>query len=84
MTSRNTNFTPKSYAGAVSLDRSPSPGLHWLGHLPSLVLLLFTKKTSGMEVRRTQDVKFRFVAFIRFISLDFGHVQLLRLVVVMV
>ena len=36
------------------------------------------KNTSGMEVSRTPDVRLRFVGF------NFGHVQLLRLVVVMV
>ena len=35
------------------------------------------KKTSGTEVRRTPDVILRFVGF------NFGHVQLLMLVVVM-
>ena len=42
------------------------------------------KKTSGMEVRRTPDVKLRFVSFIRFVGCNFGHVQVLRFVVVMV
>ena len=36
------------------------------------------KKTSGTEVRRTPDLKLRFVSF------NIGHVQLLRFVVVMV
>ena len=42
------------------------------------------KKTSDREVRRTPDVKLRFVGFIRFVGFNFGHVQLLRFVVVMV
>ena len=42
------------------------------------------KKKSGTEVRRTPDVKLRFVGFIRFVGFNFGHVQLFRLVVVMV
>ena len=51
----------------VSLDRSPS--------LTSPVaLLLYKKKTSGTEVRRTQDVKLRFVGFIRFVGYNFGRV----------
>ena len=72
-------------AGAVSLDRSPSPGLqaHWLGHLPSLISLLYKKKTSGKEVRRTLDVKLRFVGFIRLVGFNFGHIQLLMFVIVM-
>ena len=46
--------------------------------------------TSGMEVRRTPDVKLRFVGFIRFLSFirfvgfNFGHAQLLRFIAVMV
>ena len=47
--------------------------------LASLVaLLLYKKKTSGTEVRRTPDVKLRFVGF------NFGQIQWLRFVVVMV
>ena len=42
--------------------------------------LLYKKITSGMEVRRTPDVKLMLVGFIRFVSLNFGHVQLLRFV----
>ena len=42
------------------------------------------KKTSGTEVKRTPDVKLRFVGFIKFVSFNFGDVQLLRFVVVMV
>ena len=34
------------------------------------------KKTSGMEIRRTPDVKLRFVGFIRFVGFNFGQVQL--------
>ena len=43
-------------------------------------LLLYKIKTSGTEVRRTQDVRIRFVGFIRFVSFNFGNVQLLRFV----
>ena len=42
------------------------------------------KKTSGTKIRRTPDVKLRFVSFIRFVNFNFSQVQLLRLVVVMV
>ena len=70
------------------MDRSPSPGSHWLENLPSLTSpiasLLYKKKTSGTEVRRTPDVRLRFVGFIRFVGFNFGHVQLLRFVIVMV
>ena len=77
MTPTNINFTPKKYAGAVGLDRSPS--------LASPVAsLLYKKKTSGTEVRRTPDVKLRFVGFIRFVGFNFGHVQLLRFIIVTV
>ena len=47
-------------------------------------LLLYKKKTSGTEVRRTLDVKLRFVSFIRFVGFNSGHGQFLRFVVVMV
>ena len=40
--------------------------------------LLYKKKTSGIKVRRTPDVRLRFVGF------NFGQVQLLRFVVVMI
>ena len=53
--------------------------------LASLVaLLLYKKKTSGTEVRRTPDVKLRFVGFIRFVSFNFGQIQKIRFIVVMV
>ena len=39
---------------------------------------------SGTEVRRTSDVKLRFVGIIRLVSFHFSHVQLLRFVTVMV
>ena len=67
MTQTNINLTPKNYAGAVGLDRSPS-----------LASLLYKKKTSGTDIRRTPDVKLRFV------GVNFGQIQLLRFVVVMV
>ena len=44
--------------------------------MPSLASLLYKKKTSGREIRRTPDVKLRFVGF------NFGQVQLFRFVVV--
>ena len=40
-----------------------------------VALLLYKKKTSGKEVRRTRDVKLRYVGF------NFGHVQLLTIFV---
>ena len=54
---------------------------------PALLALLLcssTKKTSGTEIRRTPDVKLRFVGFRWFVSFNFGQVQLLRFFVVMV
>ena len=74
-TPTNINFTPKKYAGAVGLDRSPSPSLHWLGHLLRSSRRI---KTSGTEVRRTPDVRLRLVI------VNFGQIQLLRFVVVMI
>ena len=51
-------------------------------HLQSLgspvTSLLFKKETSGTKVRRTSDVRLRFVSF------NFAHVQLLRFVIFMV
>ena len=46
--------------------------------------LLYKKKTSGTDIRRTPDVKLRFVGFIRFVGVNFGQIQLLRFAVVMV
>ena len=78
------------------LGQVPQPRLgssHWLGHLPSLpspvALLLYKKKTSGTEISRTPDVKLRFVGMtfvgLRwFVGFNFGRVQLLRFIVVMV
>ena len=40
--------------------------------------LLYKKKTSGTEVRRTLDVRLRFVGF------NFSHVQLLMFVVIVI
>ena len=71
--------------GAVGLDRSPSlTSSHWLGHFPSLVSLLYKKKTSGADIRRTPGIKLRFVSFNRFVGFNFGQIQLLRFVVIMV
>ena len=41
-------------------------------------------KTSGTEVNRTLDVKLRFVGFISFFSFNFGQIQKIRFIVVMV
>ena len=43
-----------------------------------MIAPLQEKKTSGTEVRRTPDVKLRFVGF------NFGQIQKIRFVVVMV
>ena len=72
-TPTNINFTPKKYAGAVDLDRSPS--------LASPVALLLYKKK---YIRRTPDIRLRFVSIIRFVGFNFGHVKLLRFVVVII
>ena len=69
MTPTNINFTPKKY---FTLAGTPAHSL------------LYKKKKSGKEVRRTLDVKLRFVSFTRFVGFNFGQFQLLRFVVVMV
>ena len=63
MTTTNVNFTNQKNAGAVGLDRSPSPGSQahtgW-DTCPALLALLLgsplQEKTSGTEVRRTPDI----------------------------
>ena len=59
---------------------SPAPArkLALAGTPAQFASLLYKKKTSATEIRRTPDVKLRFVSF------NFGQVQLLRFVVVMV
>ena len=91
MTPTNINLTPKNYAGAVGLDRSPSPGSQARTGWDTCPALLAPslrsstrKKTSGTDIRRTPDVKLRFVGLIRFVGVNFGQIQLLRFVVVMV
>ena len=42
------------------------------------------KKTSGTDIRRTPDIKLRFVSFNWFVGFNFGQIQFLRFVVVMV
>ena len=38
------------------------------------------KNTSGTDVRRTRDLKLRFVGLTRFVGFNFGHIQLLMFV----
>ena len=87
MTPTNINFTPKKYAGAVGLDMSPSPGSQartgW-DICPASLHTPTRKKSSGTEVRRTPDVKLRFVGFTGFVGFNFGQIQKIRFVVVMV
>ena len=91
MTPTNINFTLKKYAGVVGFDRSPSPSLQactgWDKCPASLAPSLCSstrKKTSGTEVGRTPDVKLRFVGFVRFVGFNFGQIQKIRFVLVMV
>ena len=73
---KQTVTLPKKHAGAVGLDRSPSPDSQactgqdtcpaWLA---PLLCSSTRKKISGMEFRRTPDVMLRFVSF------NFGHIQ---------
>ena len=78
MTPTNINFNPKKYAGAVGLDRSPSPGFQactgWETCPASLApsLGFSTKKTSGTGVKRTPNVRLR----LRFVVVNFGQIQL--------
>ena len=55
-----------------------SASLRWPPSLASHIALLLykKKKTSGMEVRMTPDIKLRFVGF------NFGHLQKVMFVVV--
>ena len=46
--------------------------------------LLYKKKTSGTDVRRTPDIKLSFVGFIRFVGFKFGQIQKIVFIVVMV
>ena len=81
------NLTPKKMLVRSAWTGPPAPAckLVLAGHLPSLAALLYKKKKPlGTEIRRTQDVKLRFVSFRRFIGFNFGQVQLLRFVDVMV
>ena len=89
-TSTNIKWCQK-YLLVRSACRGPQPRLarsHWQGHLPSLASpvasLLYKKKTSGTDIRKTQDVKLRFIVFNRFVGFNFGQIQLLRFIVVMV
>ena len=75
----------------VGSDRSPSPGSQahtgWDTCPASLAPSLHSstrKNISGTEIRRTLNVKLRFVGFSRFVGFNFGQVQLLRIVVVMI
>ena len=69
------------------MDRYPSPGSQartgW-DTFPASLCFSKRKKASGMEVRRTPDVKLRFVGFIRFISFNFDQIQKIRFIVVTV
>ena len=50
--------TAKKYVSAVGFGEGPSPGSQALigwDTCPSLALLLYKKKISGTEVRRTSD-----------------------------
>ena len=60
------------------------PPKNMLFQLAWIVLYLSGLNISGTEVRRTPDVKLLFVGFIKFVGFNFGHVQLLSFVVVMV
>ena len=81
MTPTNINLTPTKYVGAVSLDKSPSLGsqAHTVrGNGPASLapsLCSSTRKTnSGMDIRRTPDIKSRFIGFNRFVGFNFGQI----------
>ena len=69
MTTTNINFTQKNMVVWFAWTGPPAPACK---------LALYKKKTSGTEVMRTPDARLRFVSF------NFGHVQLLILVVVVI
>ena len=70
MTPTNINFTPKLALAGTPAQPRFTP--------------LQDKKTSGTKVRRTPDVKLRFVGYIRFVCFNFGQIKIIRFVVVMV
>ena len=87
MTQTNINFTPKNMLVRSAWTSPPAPARKLsLAGTPAQPRFAPTqeKKTSGTEVRRTPDVKLRFVSLIRFVGFDFGQIQKIRIVVVMV
>ena len=83
MTLTNINFTPQNkllrsaWTGPPARLASPKLALAGTPAQPCFAPLQ-EKQTSGT------NLKLRFVNFIRFVGFNFGHVQLLRFVVVMV
>ena len=95
MTPTNINFTPKNMLVRSAWTGPPAPARKLeLAHLPILTspiaLLLYKKKQTGTEVKRNPDVKLsfvgfiRFVDFIRYVGFNFGQIQKIKFVVVMV
>ena len=87
MTPTNINFTPKNMLVRSAWTGPPAPASKLaLAGTPAQLRFapLQEKKTSGTEVRRTPDVKLRFVGLIRFVGFNFGRIQKIRFVVVMV
>ena len=87
MTPAYINFTPKNMLVRSAWTGPPAPACKLaLTETPAQPHFapLQEKKTSGTEVRRTPDVKLRFVGFIGFVGFNFGQIQEIRFVVVMV
>ena len=61
----------------ISIIRSP------FRNRPQFPLASSTPSNTDTEIRRTLDVKLKFVGFRRFVGFNFGQVQLLRFVIVM-
>ena len=75
MTPININFTPKNMLVQSAWTGPPATCPAWLRFSTR-------KKISGTEVRRTPDVKLRFVGFTRFVGFNFGHIHRVMFVVV--
>ena len=86
MTPTNINFTQKNILVRSAWTGSPAPArkLTLAGIPAQPPFALQEKKPSDTKVRRTPVVKLRFFGFIRFLGFNFGHVQSLRFVIVLV
>ena len=86
-TPTNINLMLKKYAGESAWTGPPAQNSQahtgW-DTCPALLRSSTRKKISGTKIRRTPDVKLRFVGYIRFVGFNVGQAHLLRFVDVMV